>query len=547
MNAMNWFESLLNVTVGTHTYWASILVGFALGLFVCNLVLVSGPATTLVPRAWLDAQALCVAELKRAKLSPDANPASWASARSFVESHADSIDASVRLIAEGRALVRAGQVGLKNALDELHEARLSALVGVDQYIETFVPDVATILKESPIAVPSVAAVVLTLVGMTWACGYYSMLGVSALPLLRSIAEISLVGIGAGIVPIGLFLFFAYRTINTALKAKHAARSELSGTQSIFAALDIGEKIQDASYWMPLAQCAFLLAFAVSVAYGTAVGLYPGTFFARATIVAEGMNGQPTLNIVGGLGRYVVGMSANKEAIAIPAEAIKCLAYASSLPGGASEPTCAPKPESKAVANVTVSVKPQELDQNWQAFVQRVARCNVDRSFARGVEELPFLFPRFEDDQTELVDSSYYETWPWKWPAEAGTWPQARAHPADTAAKKLAHIIAHSAIAKNDGSNRRSINVIGFASGTNTASHNDRVARARADFVARLLGSAIHGAGMSVCLIDTAVANPSCVEMRPLSGGEMPDFPWAGRQGEVSQRTVLIAACSSDVL
>src|SRR5882762_1612638 len=124
---MTWIESLQVLSVSTQAYWAWILLSFAVGLVAFNLVVAPPPATMLVSAGWLNASATCIEELKKARLSPNASPASWASARSYVDFHSSSIDHSVRLIAEGRALVHSGRLELKSALDELQEARLTAL------------------------------------------------------------------------------------------------------------------------------------------------------------------------------------------------------------------------------------------------------------------------------------------------------------------------------------------------------------------------------------------------------------------------------------
>jgi outer membrane protein OmpA-like peptidoglycan-associated protein len=80
---------------------------------------------------------------------------------------------------------------------------------------------------------------------------------------------------------------------------------------------------------------------------------------------------------------------------------------------------------------------------------------------------------------------------------------------------------------------RSIYFIGFASQTNNPDHNQILARNRADFVRTLVQ--LHRA---VKALD--------VDMRVIGVGEMPDVPWAGRQGDVSRRTVLVAVCRRDI-
>jgi hypothetical protein len=157
-------------------------------------------------------------------------------------------------------------------------------------------------------------------------------------------------------------------------------------------------------------------------------------------------------------------------------------------------------------------------------VERVGQCRPVRTTNPGY----LVSPVFGDDSAELTSTTK-----------------------DSFVRSIENDLLRMVRAATEGTGSgASINIIGFASGTSYPARNSQLASQRA----RTIADAIRGIpALSSCKISPpadgkagARAATCPIDIRAWGYGELPPLNWIGKQGDPSERIVLIAACREDI-
>jgi len=395
------------------------------------------------------------------------------------------------------------------------------------------------MAESPVEASSIAVGALTLTGMIWATGYFAVLGVPMLPLLREPVDLLLIGVSVGLIPVMLFAAGAVFILQVAARITLAGNRDDAPISHMLEALKTSRLLRKPAHWWPFTALAFLLVFLLSVATGAAVRSGLIADHQHEVRLANGVRAQSS-SLVGGIGRYAVLKLPDAQFMVIPADQIECIDDAPHRDDSPCGSTSTPEPpahESTQVELVPIVIR----EQVWWDYAVGVLQCDVITSgnSQSSTPDAPLLFPAFPDDVSNSIDVDYYNRNPDKWPyGQDSTWQALRTNtkkPLTKAAEAVAVMHAVERI-RALGDSVHSLNFIGFASGTNHPAHNQRLAIKRAEYVEHLVWNAMQ--------CDQSCRD--CPEFRHIGIGEMPAFRWAGLQGDVSRRTVLIAACERDL-
>jgi hypothetical protein len=215
---------------------------------------------------------------------------------------------------------------------------------------------------------------------------------------------------------------------------------------------------------------------------------------------------------------------------VPIDDVKCLQRGSGT-GACAHPVDDGGGDTEKLANTisTALTILREKDE-WHTFVERAGQCRVVRT-----SNPAYLFsPMFPDDSATLgvgLKESFVRL---NGSDVLGMIDAAKSPPA----------LAPPALTP-------SLNVIGFASGTSHPARNSQLAAQRARVIATALIEgvpALRSCKVSPPEDGKAVARaPTCpIDIRAWGYGELPPLSWIGKQGDPSERVVLIAACRDDI-
>lgn len=452
---------------------------------------------------------------------------------------------------------------------ELQQARLTALSAPRELLERATPDIRERLSGLPLQVPALAYALASLIAVVWICGYYGVIGMRVWPFLRSFDDVLLIGFTSGLLPFLAFLFVAFLAMWTLNRTRSGINDPKAGANAIARALRTAQHILKPQFWIRRALIIFALLWSASVIAGlliVQVALNEKIIATKNGSVAGG-----PVSIVGAVGQFAVLTDGKvRQSLAIPMESVTCI----KTPKWPEEKACKQSSDEEppvTMQPVEVRVSPVKLeDGDWQLFVKRVAQCNVVKDVkADDSDDQPLLLPAFRDDEKNVFDKEYYDRWPSKWPFGGSQyWKNSHHHDqralwaqvAESTVRKVEEWVNNN----NENKNRKtnSLNVIGFASGTNTPAYNQRIAVERAMYAACQITKQLKSKNIPVCS-SRLVCNDSCsdctdsrqakgdapeacLDIRFWGFGEMQDHTWMGRQGDVSERTVLVAACDKDM-
>jgi hypothetical protein len=435
---------------------------------------------------------------------------------------------------------------LQRKLQDLISARAQALEPVDAALRSHLPDLRERLGALPIQASTLGIGVLTLLGFIWLSGYYGVLGVAFMPLLNDVNDIALIGLTSGLMPLAAFASMVAASLIRIETARSAARSYANATR-IARALITARDARRIKFWAWRAIPCFCLLFLISLAAAATLKLrleYTLSF-ADSQQAAKAV-------LVGSIGDFVLigeRLSTTRASIgriiAIPRERLRCMRS-----GGADGPeldACISNGEQQGAAplptQVTV-INEDTVRHSWQAYVTREAECLVINPDDR----VPLLSPVFRDGSGNDFDLAYYQVHPTTWP-----YPQtcAPSESEECAVRAMAgNVTQLMARIKADGAYEPSLHLFAFASDTHFPEHNRLLADARAKRIAELLRD--HVRELKDCEIAASWQRPGrlrggCpVSIHTHAVGQMPDFLWAGVQGDASKRVVMAAACKANV-
>jgi len=453
----------------------------------------------------------------------------------------DEITALDRERARVLTVLPAGsRAAVERARTQLHLTRDRALERVHMLLERAVPDLRLKLADSPVQAGSSAIAVLSVVGLTWLCGYYGTVGVEFMPFLRSLDDVALIGFTSGAVPLILFVALVVLALMRVARARDAARRASAHAWEISSALRTARQLHRYPFWISRAIAALFLVLGSSMFAGFHPRLHPLLTVSANDVIFS----SEQFRTLGGVGDFVVLRGESSGRIAtIPADKLTCLSTRtpglSPTSGSDTEdeetPLCKTRSDERGtdpeiIAN-TITAVMNLLDERdtWRAFVQEAAQCHV----IAPVGPFPLLSPAFEDNQGKQFDLRHYAHVLRREPYNkecVDLRSQTDAQIRDCVQRTLRIKLAEWQKMKTAGEHFI-LNFIGFASGTKDPSYNEDLAKQRADSIVKLVceGSAVCG-----------------TQVRTKSYSEMPYLPWLARQGDWSERTVLIAACDEDI-
>ena len=503
------------------------------GLIVCYWLSYSRlAASTLAPTLWSEQAAEHLAQHVPVDSDTALSPPDWDAAIEFVEYNSKWIDRSSQLIARGQELLT-HSTQIATTLHELRAAHRTALRDVTDLLDHHFADIRALIAEFPISASTVSAGMLILVGTVWNYGYFGALGFMVSPLNRDIRDFAASVIGPGIVPIVLFGFYVYFIVDKSLGIKRHARRSGAAARTLVEALRFGRGIRQPHYWASRAWTALILVLAAAIC----TAILADKVYPSVVVHAAELNEPTHMQIIGGFGRYIVGIAADKHVLSIPASTINCIELTDTFADNKTNFPLCKSAKSPVTPNVTVYVKPTEMQEEWQSFVRRIAQCEPA---PQSKSNAPLLSPVFRDDNGKDIDASFYDLWPQKWKfGKSPSWENAGTSIANSITKLL----------EGTMEGRPSINIIGFASGTNVPAINQRIASQRADKIDELLRDTFKQNGLTshikICPKDKP-SQAGCIPIRTLGFGEMPSYSWAGVQGDSSKRVALVAVCEGDV-
>lgn len=456
---------------------------------------------------------------------------------------------------------------LSKAREELQNKRLQALSGADKVLERATPDVLEQLSRLPFQASTLAYALASLIAVIWSCGYYGIIGVQVWPLLKSLEDVLLIGFTSGLLPFLAFLALAAAALWTLYRTRSVIRDPKAGAVAIARALRIAQQVREPRYWVRRTQILMLWVWALSAVAGVLTGLDYLPLVPKKTMMTKHSSGVPSspVRIVGSVGSFGILMDGKypPNNATIPMDSVLCIATSGWQ--GAECKGSGTATDEKKVPPIEVVVSPVTREnRDWQAFVERVAQCKpVESVSADRQGKEPLLFPAFRDKEWDRFDATYYDEWPSKWPfGGARYWMEARQpnqmRLEEAAAKAITEVVLRGFSSQENHNQKatRSLNVIGFASGTNSPAYNHWIAQKRAEYAACLIKKQLESRKETVCIdgvpLDCGGSKASrsdkCdgLHLRWWGLGEMDDHTWVGRQGDVSERTVLIAACDKDI-
>jgi hypothetical protein len=235
--------------------------------------------------------------------------------------------------------------------------------------------------------------------------------------------------------------------------------------------------------------------------------------------------------MGAIGGFLVTAPAASAAPGItivPIADVKCLQRGNGT-GACSRPVNDGGGDTAKLANTisTALAILREKDE-WHTFVERAAQCRAVRT-----SNPAYLFsPAFPDDSATLgagLKESFVRRNGYSVLGMIDAATAESAAPAPTP----------------------SLNVIGFASGTSHPARNSQLATQRARIIAAALIEGVPA--LRACKVSppengkAVVRAPNCpIDIRAWGYGELPPLSWIGKQGDPSERVVLIAACRDDI-
>lgn len=417
---------------------------------------------------------------------------------------------------------------LRDAYAQLRRKRREALQPILQQIEQTLPFVEGRLRQFPIDTSLLAYGFMTLVGFVWLCGYYTALGVEVVPLLRDIRDVFLIGATSGLMPVALFAGLTAAAFYPFRKLRHLARLDTATSAQLLMAFQQARLLRSFSYWSWRCVMGLLIVANVSVL----AGLYSQAHSTYDIAVIGESSREEPIRVLGSIGGFLVTAPAEgidpSEITIVPVDDVKCLRR------GAGSGACTrleedpgddagQDPNDLAITISTALAVLREKDE-WHTLVERVGQCRPVRTTNPGY----LVSPVFGDDSAELTSTTK-----------------------DSFVRSIENDLLRMVRAATEGTGSgASINIIGFASGTSYPARNSQLASQRA----RTIADAIRGIpALSSCKISPpadgkagARAATCPIDIRAWGYGELPPLNWIGKQGDPSERIVLIAACREDI-
>jgi hypothetical protein len=413
---------------------------------------------------------------------------------------------------------------VRAAYARLRRARRDALQPILDQIEHTLPAVEGRLRQFPIDASLLAYGFMTLVGFVWLCGYYTAFEIEVVPLLRDIRDVFLIGATSGLMPVAIFAGLTAAAFRPFVRIRRIARLDTATREQVLTALEEARLLRSVGYWWLRCVLGLVVVANVSVL----AGLYRQAHSTYDIAVIGDTSREEPMRVMGSIGGFLVTAPVDSSAPGItivPIDDVKCLQRGNGT-GACERPNDDADDDGAEDLATTISTALAVLRERdeWHTFVERAGQCRVVRT----ANPSYFFSPLFKDKDGELNEGQ---------------------------TKSLIRNnegTLRGMIAAAGNGPRATINIIGFASGTASPARNSQLAAKRAQTVADALIRGIPT--LRSCKVsppaegedDPPRAETCPITIRAWGYGELPPLSWLGKQGDPSERVVMIAACSEDI-